>query len=58
MGGITRRAGPPTAPDAPKLRVKGLVIMGGVDIEVRHPGETAKDARRRERKEKKQLRKS
>jgi uncharacterized protein DUF1707 len=56
MGGFVRHAGPPTGPDAPVLRVKGLVIMGGVDIQVRHAGESARDARRRERKEKKQRR--
>ncbi|MGH7470574.1 MAG: DUF1707 SHOCT-like domain-containing protein [Longimicrobiales bacterium] len=57
MGGFAHLAPPPPAdPHAPVLRVRGLVIMGGVDIQVRQPGETAKDARRRARKEKKRLR--
>lgn len=32
-------------PDAPILRIRGLALMGGVDITVRHPGESARDAR-------------
>ncbi len=55
LGGFEHRdnavAGPD--PDAPVLRVRGLAIMGGVEITIRLPGETEKDARRRRRFEKK-----
>ncbi|MBA3968803.1 MAG: hypothetical protein H0X52_01725, partial [Gemmatimonadetes bacterium] len=34
-------------PSAPLLRVSGLAIMGGVDIQVRLSGESARDAKRR-----------
>ncbi len=34
-------------PDAPILRIRGISIMGGVDISVRFPGETERDAKRR-----------
>jgi hypothetical protein len=46
-------------PDRPVLVVKGFAMMGGVHIETRLVGETAGDAqrrRRRERKERKLLR--
>ena len=61
MGGFEAvdQAGDYTDPDAPRLVIRGMAIMGGVDITVRLPGETAKDARQRrklERKERKQLR--
>lgn len=41
-------------PDAPILRINGLALMGGVDITVREPGESARDARIRRRHERKQ----
>jgi hypothetical protein len=55
MGGFDHR-GDVDEPDidAPTLRISGLAIMGGVDISVRHPGESARDARRRRRVEKKE----
>lgn len=57
MGGFEHKAhGPPPGPDAPVLRVSGFVMMGGVDVAVRYPGERASDARRRERLEKKEAR--
>jgi hypothetical protein len=61
MGGFEAvdQAGDYTDPDAPRLVIRGMAIMGGVEITVRLPGETAKDARQRrklERKERKQLR--
>lgn len=37
--------------EAPTLRVTGLALMGGVEITVRNPGESARDARRRRRLE-------
>jgi len=46
-------------PDAPVLRVRGLAIMGGVEVTIRYPGETPREAKRRRRfakKKQKQLR--
>jgi len=43
-------------PSAPVLRVTGISLMGGVEITVRHPGETARDARRRRRQERRDRR--
>ena len=40
-------------PDAPVIRVSGLAILGGVSVKVRHPGESARDARIRRRAERK-----
>ncbi len=36
-------------PTAPTLRISGVALMGGVDITVRLPGESARDARQRRR---------
>lgn len=47
----------PLPPDAPVIRVGGLVIMGAVEVHVRHPGETARDAKRRVREERRRLKK-
>jgi len=47
---------PPPDMDGPTLRITGLACMGGVDVSVRHPGETARDARRRRRLERKERR--
>ena len=43
-------------PDAPILRINGVAMMGGVDIKVREPGETALDAWRRRRSARKERR--
>ncbi|HSJ15720.1 MAG TPA: LiaF domain-containing protein [Longimicrobiales bacterium] len=52
MGGFEHRdVSRSLPPDAPRLRVRGLALMGGVDVQVRQPGESAKDARRRLREE-------
>lgn len=40
-------------PDAPILRVRGLAVMGGVEIAIRLPGETEREAKKRRRFEKK-----
>jgi hypothetical protein len=40
-------------PDGPVLRISGLALMAGVDVAVRYPGESARDARRRRREERK-----
>lgn len=42
-------------PNAPVLRVDGFVFMGGVDVQVRYPGETQKDMQRRQREERRRL---
>ena len=41
-------------PDAPVLRIRGLAVMGGVEVTVRNPGETHREAKRRRRFEKRQ----
>jgi len=52
MGGFGHRSPATTPrPDLPLLRVHGFAMMGGVDVSVRLPGETAKEAKRRERDE-------
>ncbi|MCY3700673.1 MAG: DUF1707 domain-containing protein [Gemmatimonadetes bacterium] len=54
MGGVSMpEPGTPPAPDAPVIRLSGLVCMGGVDVVERHPGESARDARKRIRKDRK-----
>lgn len=53
------QAGVDADPDAPRLVIRGLAIMGGVEVTVRLPGETARDARQRRklaRKERRRLR--
>jgi hypothetical protein len=42
--------------DTPTLRISGVAVMGGVDIHTRYAGETARDARRRQRLERKERR--
>lgn len=51
MGGFEEhvRTVEPPPPDAPVLRIGGFALMGGVEVSVRHPGETARDARQRHR---------
>lgn len=58
MGGFAHRHDSPPAPDpkAPVLRINGFALMGGVDLQVRRPGESAKDARHREREERRRVR--
>jgi hypothetical protein len=43
--------GPTPDVHAPILRISGIALMGGVEVTVRHVGETARDARRRRRDE-------
>ncbi len=53
MGGFEHRADPTAAiPDAnaPILRITGFALMGGVEIAERLPGESAKAARKRQKK--------
>jgi DUF1707 SHOCT-like domain len=58
MGGFEHDAGEPAAqhPDAPVIRVTGFACMGGASVVVRRPGETAGDAKRRRKLEKKERR--
>ncbi|HYH82227.1 MAG TPA: DUF1707 domain-containing protein [Longimicrobium sp.] len=51
MGGFGHAGNTPQAagPDAPVLRIGGVAIMGGVDLDVRYPGERRGEARKRER---------
>ena len=43
-------------PDRPVLRITGLAVFGGVSIETRLPGESQRDARKRNKREAKALR--
>ncbi len=58
MGGFDHSHDDPghRAPDAPTLRIRGFALMGGVDVKTRLPGESERDARRREREERRRLR--
>lgn len=47
MGGAEVRTSETTDPDAPVLRIRGLAIMGGLEVKERLPGETAKEAKQR-----------
>lgn len=42
--------------DAPTIRVTGLALMAGVEVHVRYPGESARDASQRRREERNRLR--
>jgi len=43
-------------PNAPILRLKGLALMGGVEVKIRYPGETARDAKKRVKEQKREQR--
>ena len=49
---------PDDDPARPLIRIVGSVSFGNLEITTRLPGETARDAYRREKRERKQLRKS
>jgi hypothetical protein len=49
-------ADPNTDPNAPFLRVRGVALLGGVEVKIRHPGETEREAKRRRRVERKERR--
>ena len=57
LGGFehTDRAPPKPDPDMPLLRIKGLAFMGGFSISTRLPGESARQARKREKRERNAL---
>jgi len=58
MGGFASRhdVQPGHDPNAPVLKINGFALMGGVDLQVRLPGETGRDARHRQRDERRRLR--
>jgi hypothetical protein len=58
LGGFEHAAEGAATPSAstPTIRITGIAVMGGVHISVRHPGESARDARRRRRVESKERR--
>lgn len=58
MGGFegVDQVGVDTDPEAPRLLIRGMAVMGGVEVAVRLPGETARDARRRRRELRRQKR--
>jgi len=58
LGGFEHKADALESPDpgAPTLRITGVALMAGVEITVRHPGETARDARRRRKLERREQR--
>ncbi|HYR09434.1 MAG TPA: DUF1707 domain-containing protein [Longimicrobium sp.] len=51
MGGFgqTGSAPLPTDPNAPVLRIGGFCMMGGVEVNIRYPGERPRDAKQREK---------
>jgi hypothetical protein len=51
MGGFEHTSPRPAEPDAPMLRITGFCLMGGVEVRVRLPGETASEAKKRLRAE-------
>lgn len=59
MAGFEHKADQLESPDpsAPTLRITGVAVMAGVSVTVRHSGESAGDARRRRRLERRQRRK-
>ena len=58
MGGVgVANPVEPPGPDAPLIKVTGLICMGSLDIVERERGETAKDARKRVRARRKAQRK-
>ena len=56
MGGFDHRDDVANEPDAsaPVLRITGIALMGGVEVRVRYPGESGKDARRRVREDRRE----
>jgi hypothetical protein len=58
MGNVEERhrVPPDRDPSRPLLRISGTVRLGNLELSTRLPGETPRDAHRRERRERKQLR--
>lgn len=56
MGAFEHRAeGPPPGREAPVLRIDGFALMGGVEVKVRLPGESERDARQRRKAERRRM---
>ena len=57
LGGFEYQTDTPlrSNPDLPTLRVRGLAVLGGVTVEVRLPGETGRQAKKRRRLERRGL---
>lgn len=57
MGGFEHKRGaePDPGAGAPTVHITGLALMAGVEVQVRYPGETARDARLRNKAERKRL---
>lgn len=56
MGAFEHRAdGPPPGAGAPVLRIDGLALMGGVEVKVRLPGESEREARARRKAERRRM---
>jgi hypothetical protein len=51
MGGFEHREDSSITddPNAPILRLRGLALMGGVEVSIRYPGESVRDAKKRAR---------
>lgn len=60
LGGFDHAGDDASRPEggAPVLRISGVAIMGGVDIKMRYPGESSRDARRRRRQERRDRRRA
>ena len=57
LGGFENQTDAPlrSDPDSPTLRIQGLAVLGGVNVEVRLLGETSRQAKKRRRLERKGL---
>jgi hypothetical protein len=58
MGGVDGRDQAPSEadPNAPRLKIRGVAVMGGIEVNVRLPGETPGDARKRLKRERRERR--
>lgn len=57
MGAFEHVPGPAVVdPNAPIIRLTGFALMAGVEVHVRYPGESARDASQRRREERRLLR--
>ncbi|MDT8340121.1 MAG: DUF1707 domain-containing protein [Longimicrobiales bacterium] len=57
LGGFEHVADAAEPPEgAPVIRITGVAMMGGVEVSVRHPGETAREAKRRRKEERREQR--